>query len=164
MNLTIRSVLTLVIVCASCTTSAQAFSDSYVRAFLWASHNQVDERKKQVLHEMNQWTPFEELVQRGIVASPYDCLPEHRIWCFDILKRPTIGSPGDTIVQEWGEWWDGTDETGKRDMVFELFASAATRGFNLLSNAELAASAAFELRRKAAGLPIENSDQKAGKQ
>ncbi len=120
---------------------AEDFSQVYVRAFIAASENLSDQQEA-VVAEMDKFTAsLEEMVRREIIKSVYDCLPELRIVCFDAIRNAQTSSAEEGVIQEWGEWWDATDDAGKREMVAGLFSEAVSRGFNLLSNEELSAAA-----------------------
>ena len=109
--------------------------DRLVRAFILATFKPTA-RMKAVLAGMNDSISFEEMVRDGRISSSGDCLPEHRSLCFEALKEPS----GDTVVYEWGEWLDNTPAAGRPDYVSSLVKEAAKLGFNLFSDAELAAA------------------------
>lgn len=110
------------------------FSDRRTKAFIKASLERTP-RIKAVINGMDEYVSFEKMVRDGRISSPTDCLPEFRVLCFDVLKTPT----GETVVQEWSEWVDGMSPEELVGYVNSLMMEAAERGFNLLTDAELAA-------------------------
>lgn len=110
------------------------FSDRRTKAFIKASLERTP-RIKAVVDGMDEYVSFEQMVRDERISSPTDCLPEFRVLCFDALKAPT----GETVVQEWSEWVDGMSPEELVGYVNSLMQEAAERGFNLLTDAELAA-------------------------
>lgn len=108
--------------------------DRRVRAFIAATYKPTA-RMKAVLAGMNESISFEEMIRDGRISSPSDCLPEFRSLCFDTLKEPI----GDTVAYEWGEWVDNTPSKELPEYVDSLMREAVKRGFNLLTDDELAA-------------------------
>lgn len=109
------------------------FSDRRTKAFIKASLERTP-RIKAVVDGMDE-VSFEQMVRDERISSPTDCLPEFRVLCFDVLKAPT----GETVVQEWSEWVDGMSPEELVGYVNGMMQEAAERGFNLLTDAELAA-------------------------
>lgn len=125
------------------TIGAQAMSDSYVTAFVRASQ-EPGANVQAVLADMRNYRPLEDMAKAGVLKSPYDCLPEHRLLCHDVLSGNRKGveawgftKQGRTVIQEWGEWFDGVED--RAGYVADHVDQAADRGFNLLTNEELAA-------------------------
>lgn len=120
------------------TIGAQAMSDRYLAAFLQASEKPSPAMQK-VLAEMRGERPFDDIAKAGILKSAYDCLPELRAFCHDVLAGKIKGA--DSIIYEWGEWYDvaGGKVEALKDEAQGHVDQAADRGFNLLTNEELAA-------------------------
>ena len=110
------------------------YKDRRVRAFIVASLKRTP-RMEAVLAEMNNGLPLEKLVREGRISSPADCLPELRNMCFDVLKQPV----GSTVPEEWSEWVFWPPPSELTEFVDTLTREALKRGFNLLTNEELAA-------------------------
>lgn len=104
----------------------------FVEAFRLASQN-LTPRQAAVVDGMTTETTLESLVATGTIETPYDCLPEHRILCHEVLSQRTR----DTVIFEWGEWHDNLDRDQTTAFVSELMNDAAALGFNLLTNQEL---------------------------
>lgn len=107
--------------------------DTFVRAFIRATDNPTA-RVQKVLDGMSDFMPLAAMVKDGRIASPYDCLPEHRSICFDVLSGRAV--EGGTI-EEWGEWRDAIPPEDLPAFVESHVTEATQRGFNLLSNDEL---------------------------
>ncbi|MDP3526103.1 MAG: hypothetical protein Q8S27_16120 [Hoeflea sp.] len=108
--------------------------DRRVLAFITATYKPTA-RMDAVLAGMGEFVSFEEMIRDGRISSPSDCLPEFRTLCFDTLQEPK----GDTVIQEWGEWVDNIPSKELPEYVELLMRAAAQRGFNLLTDEELAA-------------------------
>jgi hypothetical protein len=124
---------------------AFAASDVYVNAFVHASKFPAD-RVERVVSEMQQMRSIEDMIQSGVIKSAYDCLPEHRPLCYDVIhndnkERWGFTEGGETIIQEWAEWFDATtDPKDRSDFVDKQVEEATQRGFNILTNDEIDAS------------------------
>jgi hypothetical protein len=128
------------------TIGAQAMSDSYVAAFVRASQ-EPGAKVQATIAELQKYRPLEELAKAGVLKSPYDCLPEHRVLCHDVIAgdreavaQSAFSEAGVTVLQVWGEWFDAYAAPGERaNYIAAQVDGAADRGFNLLTNEELAA-------------------------
>lgn len=128
------------------TVGAHAVSDSYVAAFVRASQEPAA-RVAPVLAQMQAYRSLEEMAKAGVLKSPYDCLPEHRVLCHDVIAgdgeavaQSAFSEAGVTVLQVWGEWVDAYTAPGERaKYIAAQVDGAADRGFNLLTNEELAA-------------------------
>jgi hypothetical protein len=116
---------------------ASALTPEFVEAFIRVSEHPT-ERQAAVESQMDDFVSLESIVREGLIQSVYDCSPELRTSCFEALANVARGSPAETVVQEWGEWWDLDAET-RAGVISEHFKAAAALGFNLLSNDELSA-------------------------
>ena len=109
------------------TIGAQAMSDRYLAAFLQASDSQPQGGRS--------WPA--DMKAGGPIDDVYKCLPELRTFCHDVIT----GIEKDTTVYEWDEWRDATggDVEAQKAFAQGHVDDAADRGFNLLTNEELAA-------------------------
>lgn len=114
---------------------SRAFNQTFVDAFTRASTN-LNERQETVAAAMSAGVPLASLVYFKAIKDVYDCIPELRVFCFDVLAGKVDAS--DTYVYEWGEWRDLEDKAFVTEMVGREWTDAAERGFNLLTNEELA--------------------------
>jgi hypothetical protein len=112
-----------------------------VRAFI-AATGASSGRFDAVLDKMNERIALEEIVRSGVMKSVYDCIPELRVDCFDAIVSVYTGRKKETVFEEWGEWFDNTDDQGKVEFVSQLLSDAAVRGFDLLTDEELEAGKA----------------------
>jgi len=124
-------------VLAALVSPAFAASDVYVNAFVHASSHPTD-RVQRVVGGMQAGQAIDEMVEVGIIRSPHDCLPEHRAFCYDVIHSIETD---DTVIQEWGEWSDATqDPKARAAYVDGEIEAAVQRGFNLLTDDEIDAS------------------------
>lgn len=109
------------------TIGAQAMSDRYLAAFL----HTTDSRPQ------GGWAFPADMKAGGPIDDVYKCLPELRTFCHDVIT----GIEKDTTVHEWGEWRDayGNNVEALKAEAQGHVDDAADRGFNLLTNEELAA-------------------------
>lgn len=119
-------------ICAA-TTGAFAWTDQFAYVY-GAVTDAPNERQTAVLDGMRNYVALSAMVRDGRIRTPYDCIPEIRVQCFDTLKNPT----GDEPIQEWGEWRDAFRGDELRNFVANELAEAAERGFNLFTNEEIA--------------------------
>lgn len=114
--------------------TAPASADVFVSAFERVSTS-PSPRVAAVVEQISAGRGLDVLVAQGLISTAYDCLPEHRAWCFDVLSGV---EKSDFAVHEWGEWADGIEPDEMPNFVHQIMQDTAERGFNLFTNDELA--------------------------
>ncbi|MCX2696231.1 hypothetical protein [Ochrobactrum chromiisoli] len=88
----------------------------------------------------------------GKMKSMYDCSPEFRSACLDMLYKTDdyIKQHKDEYeINEWGEWYDmAPDDKGRNEYWADQHRQAAKEGYNLFTNAELQEAAGVNFQKK----------------
>lgn len=141
MNLVFRALVALATVyaafCAALALGgpAIAFNDTFVDTFVRASLTaNLTPRQLAVTDAIDEGRALESLVVQGLITDAYDCIPELRTMCHDVLTGHT--DTENTFIGEYGEWIEG-DDAFKSEWVGLQMTEAAKRGFNLFTDAEL---------------------------
>lgn len=107
-------------------------TNTFVRVFRAVTANPTP-RQETVIDGIDSRISLGKMISDGRIASPYDCLPELRIDCYDAMQGPS----DDWTIEEWGEWYDAFSEDEMPAFVAGMMEDAAKRGFNLFTNEEL---------------------------
>ncbi|MEN3142335.1 hypothetical protein ABDF71_09995 [Ochrobactrum sp. WV_118_8] len=88
----------------------------------------------------------------GTMKSMYDCNPESRSTCLEMLYKTDEyikQHKAEYEIYEWGEWYDmAPDDEGRNKYWADLHRQAAQEGYNLFTNAELQEAAGVNFQKK----------------
>jgi hypothetical protein len=88
----------------------------------------------------------------GTMKSMYDCNPESRRTCLEMLYKTDEyikQHKAEYEIFEWGEWYDmAPDDQGRNKYWADLHRQAAQEGYNLFTNAELQEAAGVNFEKK----------------
>ncbi|WP_343314031.1 hypothetical protein AAIB41_02485 [Brucella sp. BE17] len=88
----------------------------------------------------------------GKMKSMYDCMPEARSTCLEMLYKDDAyvkQHEAEYEIYEWGEWHDQFENDADRNNYWaNLHRQAAEEGYNLFTNAELQEAAGVNFEKK----------------